>query len=450
LIVDINMAKKPKQSPAANDPRLTAVSIILQITSGHSLAEVLKPQLETANPEQRALIQELCFGVLRWKPRLDALVGLLLERPLKPKDQDIHILILLGLYQLLYMRIATYAAVTETVETTRRLGKPWAAKLVNGVLRRSLREQEGLQAKLDADPVARFAHPQWLLDALKNAWPDTWQCCLEAANQRPPMSLRVNRLQLNRDAYLQQLTAQEITANPIPTTSCGLVLEKAMDVSGLPGFSQGQVSVQDGGAQLAAELLDLQPGQNVLDACAAPGGKTCHILETEPGLQSLTAIDVDPQRLVRVKENLERLGLQEQVVLCSGDAAQPEGGWSQCQYERILLDVPCSATGVIRRHPDIKLLRRAADIPALVELQARILKAIWPLLVPGGQLLYVTCSLLPEEIADQLLQFVKSTTDAVEKPIAATWGQKCAIGRQILPGDQTMDGFYFACLRKEL
>jgi len=383
---------------------------------------------------------------MRWYPRLDALLLQLLERPLKAKDGDLRALMLMGCYQLRYMRVADHAAVTETVEAARALGKPWAAGLVNGLLRRFQREQDELLERLANNPVAHNACPAWLLDRIKTAWPEQWQNIIEASNQRPPMSLRVNLRHQSRDSYAEQLSSQGISSSPIPDVPTALLLDRPQDVHALPGFLDGAVSVQDAGAQIAAELLDLQPGQRVLDACAAPGGKSCHILEREPELASLVSLDVDATRLERVKENLQRLKLSAE--LHQGDASAPAGRWAQRQYDRILLDVPCSATGVIRRHPDIKCLRREEDIPALVVLQSQILDAIWPLLAPGGKLLYCTCSLLPDENDLQVTQFLQRQPGAQESPIKASWGHARSCGRQILPGEQSMDGFYYALLEK--
>jgi len=438
--------KKPHKKSLHLSPRATAARIIQQVVGGRSLSEELNRQLDKAQSDQRPLIQELCYGVMRWYPHLIALTGQLLERPLKPKDGDVQALILLGCYQLLHMRVADHAAVTETVEAAKVLGKPWAAGLINGVLRRFQREQETLLQNLEQDPVAHNACPAWLLNALLAAWPDHWSEIIKATNTRPPMSLRVNPCQVSRATYIKRLAHQDITATAIPHVPSGLMLERPVDVSELPGFSAGNVSVQDGGAQLAAKLLDLHPGQRVLDACAAPGGKSCHILETEPKLTSLTAIDVDAGRLDRVKENLQRLQLQAEV--CVGDACAPAGSWAQCSYDRILLDVPCSATGVIRRHPDIKLLRRQEDIPTLAALQSHILDAIWPLLAPGGLLLYCTCSVLPDENERQIEQFLQRQKDAREQLLTEEWGQTRRYGRQVLPGEQMMDGFYYARLEK--
>jgi 16S rRNA (cytosine967-C5)-methyltransferase len=345
------------------------------------------------------------------------------------------------------MRVADHAAVTETVEAAKALNKPWATGLVNGVLRRFQREQDKLLAKLAENPVAQNAYPAWLRDTIKAAWPEQWQAIIEASNQRPPMSLRVNLRHQSRDNYAERLNSEGIASSSISDAPTALILERPQDVLELPGFQNGDISVQDAGAQIAAGLLDLQPGQQVLDACAAPGGKSCHILEIEPELASLVSLDVDAHRLERVKENLQRLKLSAELY--QGDASAPAGDWAKRQYDRILLDVPCSATGVIRRHPDIKCLRRKEDIPALVALQSQILDAIWPLLTPGGKLLYCTCSVLPDENDAQVAQFLQRQPDAQEHPIKADWGHARRCGRQILPGEQTMDGFYYALLEKQ-
>ncbi len=449
------MAQNRKKGRAQNQdaclnshPRALAARIIHQVVRGRSLSELLSKELEKAHPAHRPLIQELCYGVMRWYPRLDALALQLLARPLKAKDGDVRALILMGCYQLLYMRVADHAAVTETVEATKVLKKPWSTGLVNGVLRRFQREQDRLLAGLADNPVAHNAYPAWLLDAIKTAWPEQWQAIIEASNQRPPMTLRVNLKHQSRDHYAAQLNNQGIASSTLAHVPTALVLEKAQNVLELPGFLDGDLSVQDAGAQMAAGLLDLQPNQQVLDACAAPGGKSCHILEVEPKLAALVSLDVDAKRLERVKENLQRLKLRAQLY--QGDASAPTGDWAKRQYDRILLDVPCSATGVIRRHPDIKYLRRKEDIPALVSLQSKILDAIWPLLAPGGKLLYCTCSLLPDENDRQVVQFLQRHADAQESIIAATWGEARRCGRQILPGEETMDGFYYALLEKRL
>ncbi len=418
------------------------------IREGRSLSTVLPAWQSKVPAKDHGLFQELCYGVCRWYPRLDAIVAKLLQKKLKPKDSDVRCLMMLGLYQLFYMRVPDHAAVSATVAVTQQLKKPWAKGLVNAVLRNAQRQQAELEQTLEADAVTQWAHPQWLVDALREAYPQQSQTILEANNQYPPMALRVNHSKVKRDEYLQQLIASGIDARATPFSGDGLILDKAVDVTTLPGFSAGHVSVQDSAAQLAAELLDAQAGDYILDACAAPGGKTAHVLERQSQLAGLVALDVDENRLQRVTENLQRLQLSCEVI--AGDAANADGWWSGQQFDRIMLDAPCSASGVIRRHPDIKLLRRDSDIEQLAQLQSRILETLWPLLKPGGMLLYVTCSVLPQENVNQLQRFCTQHVDATEHPIEGEWGIKQAVGRQILPGQDGMDGFYYARLIKGL
>jgi 16S rRNA (cytosine967-C5)-methyltransferase len=425
----------------------TAAALALDevIRQGRSLTTVLPAWQGKVNPKDRPLLQELCYGVLRWYPRLDALAAQLLQKPFKAKDSDVHALILLGLYQLLYLRVPDHAAVSATVAATAALKKPWARGLVNAVLRNFQRQREALLVAIEADPVAHFAHPRWLIEKLRAAYPEAWQAILEANNQHPPMALRVNHSKVRRDGYRQRLAELDIEAEPTPYSEDGLILARALDVESLPGFADGEVSVQDAAAQLAAELLNPQPGERILDACAAPGGKTAHVLEHQPTV-ALVALDHDASRLERLHDNLQRLQLAATVI--TGDAATPDEWWDGRPFDRIMLDAPCSATGVIRRHPDIKLLRHAEDIAQLAGLQGRILRALWPLLKPGGVLLYITCSVLPQENVRQLQGFCREQEDAHELPLAGAWGTAQAIGRQILPGQAGMDGFYYACLKK--
>jgi 16S rRNA (cytosine967-C5)-methyltransferase len=378
--------------------------------------------------------------------QLDALSRRLLSKPLKSKDQDVAALILIGLYQLLHLRVADHAAVHETAGAAKQLGKKWAVGLINGVLRNFQHQQEHLLKSIAEQPEVTYDLPVWLLEKLRKQWPEGWQARVRALNERPPMSLRVNLTKMPLPDYQQLLREAGIEAVAIPHTEAGLTLAQPLDVANLPGFEQGWVSVQDGAAQLAATLLDAQPGQQLLDACAAPGGKSCHILERQPTV-ALTALDLSAERLLRVEENLSRLDLRAEVV--AGDAAQPEGAWANRRYDRILLDVPCSATGVIRRHPDIKQLRRASDIPALVKLQGEILKAVWPLLKVAGRMLYVTCSVLADENHRQLTRFLAEQPDAKVLDLAVEWGEACEVGRQILPGQDGMDGFFYAALVKQ-
>jgi 16S rRNA (cytosine967-C5)-methyltransferase len=429
------------------DVRAAAARGLVQIiASGRSLSDALPPLQSTfADGRDAALLQELVYGTARWFFRLDALLKQLLRKPLKQRDLDVRCLLLIGLYQLDQLALPQRVAVNETVQAVRALDKEWASALVNAVLRGFQRNREMLNGTIAADLAALYAHPAWLIELLQADWPDSWRDILSANNARPPFSLRVNRQRMTRAEYLELLADQSIQAEPLAWADQGVRLSNPMPVEALPGFVRGDVSVQDGAAQLAAGLLQPAPGQRVLDACAAPGGKTAHILETAPSAR-VTAIDIDAGRLSRVGENLARLGLQ--AVLVAGDAGNTAGWWDGQPFDRILLDVPCSATGVIRRHPDIKLLRRGADIEPLVKHQADILHALWPLLAPGGMLLYCTCSVLAAENAGQVGHFLGHHGDVVEVPIEAGWGHGCEYGRQVLPGEDGMDGFYFACLHK--
>lgn len=430
---------------AHSNPRVVAAKLLRQLANGRSISELLEQGLADVAPRDRGLVKEFCFGVARWRPRLEAIANQLMSKPLKPKEGEVQALILLGIYQLAYMRVAPHAAVSETVEAVRLLDKRWAVGLVNALLRRFQREQESLLAAADRHPQGRYAMPNWLIKRIQHDWPDHWEAILAAANQHPPMTLRVNLALTSREDYLALLAQSGISAVAHSIVPSALLLEQPVDVDQLPGFSTGAVSVQDAGAQLAAPLLNCEAGMRVLDACAAPGGKSGHILESAAEIQ-LTAMDLDRHRLIRVQENLQRLGQSAEVV--QGDAANPKGEWASRQYDRILLDVPCSATGVICRHPDIKLLRRPEDIAKLVKSQAQILEAVWPMLKPGGQLLYATCSLLADENEHQLSHFLLRQTDAREHPIEAVWGHPRSVGRQTLPGEASMDGFYYACLER--
>ncbi|MCK5382553.1 MAG: 16S rRNA (cytosine(967)-C(5))-methyltransferase RsmB [Gammaproteobacteria bacterium] len=430
------------------DARACAARVLSQVISdGRSLSEALPAVVQVlTDARQRALVQELSYGTLRWFYRLDALLQRLLKKPLKQRDADVRCVLLLGLYQLDQLAMPQRVAVNETVQATHALNKQWASGLVNAVLRNYQRQAAQLHEVIVAEPVARFAHPAWLIEQLQSDWPRDWERILTANNARPPFSLRVNRQRVTRTEYMETLTGQSLQAQPLDYVDAGIRLDKPVPVDALPGFAEGYISVQDGAAQLAAGLLDLQPGQRVLDACAAPGGKTAHILESEPALAQVTAVDVEARRLARISENLSRLSLGANLV--QGDAGATASWWDGQGYDRILLDVPCSATGVIRRHPDIKLLRRAGDIAALVSVQAQLLQAMWPLLSSGGMLLYCTCSVLKDENSAQIGRFLETHADAAEVPIAADWGRECRHGRQIFPGENEMDGFYFACLTR--
>ena len=426
--------------------RARAAQVVGQVLGeGRSLTTALSLALEHAPERERGLLQELCYGVCRWQPRLQVWLDRLLQRPLDPRESTVQALLLIGLYQLEQLRIPAHAAVAETVTAARELHKPWAAGLVNAILRSFLRRRAELAALMDTDPQVCTAHPGWLLERLQQDWPADWPALVAANNARPPFTLRVNRLHLDREAYRARLTAVGRAVEPIVGAATALTLTEPVEPAALPGFAEGWVSVQDAAAQWAAPLLAVQPGLRVLDACAAPGGKTGHLLECAPDLQ-LTALDQDPARLERVRDNLNRLRLAARLI--AGDARRPADWWDGVPYDRILLDAPCSATGVIRRHPDIKLLRRETDIAALANRQQALLTALWPLLRPGGRLLYATCSVLDQENAQVIAQFLATRSDAKEQPITADWGRPLAQGRQILPGEAGMDGLYYAVLVK--
>ena len=429
------------------NPRLAAAKALAAVLNGKaSLNSSLPTQMDKVEDRDRGFTQDLAFGTARWQPRLSALAAKLLQKPFKAADADVEALLLVGLYQLLYTRVPAHAAIGETVGCADKLKKPWAKALLNAVLRRAQRESEALLAELEHDPVVRTAHPRWLQKSLKAFWPEQWEAICAANNAHPPMILRVNRRHHSRDAYLQLLTAASINATPCVYSVDGIVLEAATDVRSLPGFAEGWISVQDEAAQLAADLLDLAPGQRVLDACCAPGGKTCHILEVEKDLAGVVAVDLEAKRLVRVRENLARLGLSAELI--AADGRDTATWWDGKPFQRILLDAPCSATGVIRRHPDIKLTRQPDDIAALAVLQGELLDAMWPTLEVGGILLYATCSTLPTENTEVIEAFLARTSGARELDLATAAGIKQPHGRQLLAQEGGHDGFYYAKLIK--
>ena len=426
--------------------RAAAANILHQVLNqGQSLSTLLPRYQTEVAAKDRALLQELCFGTLRWYSRLDAMTKPLLEKPLKGKYRVVHSLILVGIYQLLYTRIPAHAALAETVNACKILKAEPFKGMVNGVLRNVQRQQDELTAKVDALPQLRLAHPNWLFKRIQQAYPDQWQDILTANNEHPPMWIRVNQSLHSTEQYLALLQQEGLDATPDEQAHSALRLARPADVTTLPGFDQGHSSVQDAAAQMAAQLLDAQAGELVLDACAAPGGKTAHILERQPALAQLVAVDMDGERLKRVHQNLERIGLQATVL--QGDAAQPADWWQGKAFDRILLDAPCSATGVIRRHPDIKWLRRPEDIAQLATLQAQILDALWQQLKPGGTLLYATCSILPDENSEQIKAFLHRTPDALHQALHASDTPEQP-GWQLLPGAEQRDGFYYAKLSK--
>lgn len=429
----------------SRDARTVAAHILTQVIGhGRSLTDCLDTS-KLKDARDRALAQTLCYGVLRWLPRLQAVLRQLLTNPLKAKDDDIQSVLLIGLYQQLYLRIPPHAAIAATVEVVRTLQKDWAVGLVNAVLRNFQRQREELLTTVDADLTARLAHPAWLLERFQTNWPTQWEALAHANNEHPPLTLRVNARCLSREDYLQHLHEAKLVATPTPHTDYGVTLAEAIEIPRLPGFKQGWVSVQDGAAQLAAPLLEVPAGARVLDACAAPGGKTAHILERYH-VDNLLALDNRPDRVQLLTETLQRLQLTAQVR-CA-DATQPKTWWDGRPFERILLDVPCSGSGVIRRHPDIKYLRQPGDLATLTTQQTRLLEALWPLLQVGGKLLYVTCSVFAEENQLLIQQFLATHADAEEVIITESWGLALPRGRQLLPTENHFDGFYYACLSK--
>ncbi|WP_369309128.1 16S rRNA (cytosine(967)-C(5))-methyltransferase RsmB [Providencia rettgeri] len=417
---------------------LAATAINQVLDNGQSLSTVLPDLQRNINDKDKALLQEICFGVLRNLPKLEWFISQLMDKPLTGKQRTLHYLIMVGIYQLLYTRIPAHAALAETVNGAVALKRPQLKGLINGVLRSFQRQQVQLEERI-ANNNSRYLHPSWLLKRLQTAYPNEWQTIIEANNQRPPMWLRVNSQHHTTKQYLNLLEQAQITAHLHPTHPSAIRLNEPTAVSKLPGFEDGWSTIQDVSAQGCAEMLDPQNGESILDLCAAPGGKTTHILELAPKAKVL-AVDIDETRLKRVKENLNRL--KQHATVVQGDGTQPEKWAQEQQFDRILLDAPCSATGVIRRHPDIKWLRRESDINELAELQAKILEAIWPYLKTGGTLLYATCSVMPEENSQQIQNFLA-------KHIDAHLNDGTQAGLQILPSAEGGDGFFYARLIKQ-
>ena len=417
-----------------------AAQAVGQVLDGRNLSVVLE-ELYRKNSkitqQQRAASQDFAYGTLRYYARLETLLQQLLQKPLT--DASIHHLLLVGLYQLCYDQAASHTVVNQAVLAASRSKNSWAKGLVNAVLRNFLRQRESLEQKADQHEYARYSYPQWWIDKLKQQYPDAWQAMLEAGNQHPPMTLRINRRHSDSASYIAALQEAGLEAHALDKQA--VMLERPCGVSRLPGFEQGHASVQDWGAQFAAFELDVADGMQVLDACCAPGGKTGHVLELAD--VSMTAVDHDGLRLDRVSQNLERLQLQ--ATLLEGDAADPQSWWNEIHYDRILADVPCTASGIVRRHVDIKWLRRPEDIAAFASQQAVILQGLWRLLAKGGKLLYVTCSVFHEENQQQIDQFLQQQADARQLPLAHATLQLNQ--GQLLPG-KDHDGFFYALLQK--
>jgi 16S rRNA (cytosine967-C5)-methyltransferase len=420
----------------------------------------------TDDPRTDAQVQALAYGAIRWHHRHRWLLGQLLNKPLKPREQLMEALLSVGLFELHSGTEPDYAAVSAAVDACRQLGEPGASALVNATLRRAQREAAARNAAAAAEPAISASHPRWLQRQLQQDWPAHWPQILQANQAHPPLWLRVNARHATAADYAARLAAAGIAATGLPALPGALRLDTPVPVEALPDFAAGHVSVQDAASQLAALLLDAKPGERVLDACTAPGGKLAQLLERTDGLH-VTALDIDEQRLERVRANLQRLQLTARVTV--GDALTPAAWWDGQPFHRILVDAPCSATGVIRRHPDIKLLRRVTDIPGLAARQGEMLRALWPLLAQGGVLLYATCSLLRAEnhavIADFLLQQADAEPQPAPAPAQAALAELAVAsdpaesaagagatadspGWQLLPGPGSTDGFYYALMRK--
>ncbi|MGH8154989.1 MAG: 16S rRNA (cytosine(967)-C(5))-methyltransferase RsmB [Rhodanobacteraceae bacterium] len=428
------------------DTRALAAEVLADVAvHGASLRERLRPaQARLADPRDCALLTALCNEGARWWLRFDPALEEMLERPLRKREPALHALLVLGLVQLETLKVPPHAAVAATVEATRVLGRGGFAGLANAVLRRWLRERATRAVRLDSNAETRTAHPHWLVAALARDWPDVADAVLNANNSAVPPMLRVNARRATRESVVAALVEAGVAATAHASLPDALALAAHADVAHLPGFARGDFSVQDGAAQCAADLMDLRDGQRVLDACAAPGGKTCHMLERANA--EVLALDRECARAASIEANLRRLGLHGEVRV--GDAGTPDTWWDGKPFDRILLDAPCSATGVIRRHPDIKLHRRAGDIAPLVREQQRLLAALWSLLAPGGRLVYATCSVLREENEGVVTPFSAMHPDALPRNFELPAGRSTGAGRQILPGEGGLDGMYYAVLRK--
>jgi len=427
------------------NPRWIAVQAILQVLDqGRSLDEVFNSDwYQSLALEKRdlALSRELVFGFCRWYFTLSTLLASRLQKPLRARDRDIEVILILGLYQLLVMSTEPHAAVNETVKLALAQKKSWARGLVNALLRGVIRDR----VELDSSSPTQ-AYPDWIMSRIRRDWGEQAERVLIEGNNRPPMTLRVDTRQTSIDNVITTLGSAGIEASRHSTVATAIELSSPCEVSQLPGFEQGLLSVQDAAAQIAASLLDCKSGVRVLDACAAPGGKTAQLLQQYEKIE-LDALDSSEVRLERLRQNLQRINKSARIII--GDAASPETWFDGNNYDCILADVPCSASGVMRRHPDIKLLRRESDIMPLLAQQRKILDALWRLLKPGGKMLYSTCSVFRDENEVQIAKFLQRHPDCVEMKINnAEWGEPRPHGRQILTGSDNMDGFYYGLLTR--
>ena len=416
---------------------------------GTSLSEAfLLPDLKPKEND-RAFVKEICFGTIRYWIPLTAFLKTLLEKPIKAQDKDIECLLCVGLYQFIYMKLPHYAVVNETVSATRSLKKPWASALINKILRMAIEIAEPLKSLEEKSITARYAHPNWMIDKIKAAWPTDWEMILHANNAKAPLFLRVNKTKIALPDYEKLLSNHKISYQRIEGLSQGIKLNNPLPVDKIPGFKSGLFSVQDASGQKVIEYCDIHSDHRVLDTCAAPGSKTTHILEMHPDIQKLVAVDIAPSRLKKISANMKRLQLQSKnTTLIAADISDVQQWWDGELFDRILVDAPCSASGVIRRHPDIKVLRKKEDIQKLSEQQCIILKLMWPLLKPGGKLIYTTCSIFPDENEQVIAAFLSLYPEAKIIPINNDWGKQLNHGQQVLTGTNNRDGFYYCIVEK--
>lgn len=446
----LNITDTPCRMPKPQQARAIAALVLARLLRERDNLSRLLPEYlpQLRDSRDRALVQELCFGVCRWYHALEFILNGLLEKKIRDRDSDLKALALIGLYQFIHLRVPPHAIVSATVDACKELGKSRSTGLMNALLRRFQREQDDWLKKLEVQPAnIRYAMPDWLLQALQQDFPDRWEDICRGSNEHPPLFLRINPQKTTRDRYRDTLTEQGFRSENCRYSEECLKLVTPVDINELPGFHQGLVSVQDLAAQLCRPLLDLEARQRVLDACTAPGGKLAHILESGLPFADVVGVEKNGLRLLKVQETLERLQLH--ATLYCADARDTETWWDGKPFDRILLDAPCSASGVIRRHPDIKLLRRPDDINTVALLQSELLSALWTVLKRGGRLLYVTCSVLSRENDDRIQLFLENNRDAQSIPVDAAWGTATMHGRQLLPGEEGTDGFYYACLQKK-
>ncbi len=447
LILAENNPDKPTAKKVSD--RLQAVWWLTSvIKDGRSVNELLATPTDVQSANT-AFAKHILFGSLRYFHHIKAILDQLLDKPLKRKDVDIFCILISGIYQLKYLSVPDHAAISESVDLAKEIKKKWASGLINAVLRGYQREQKAIDEKLQKAETYQFSHPNWIINQLKIDWPEHYTKILTANNERAPMTIRVNTSVISRAEYQQRLEDQLIDSKEHPIAEDALVLNEPCDVYALPGFTDGKVTLQDAAAQLVVEILDLSPNMNVLDGCSAPGGKTTHILQREPSTK-LTSVEKSTTRLEKIIKALSRFKMDDDpfnVNLLNVDFLDYKNWWDGELFDRILIDVPCSASGVIRRNPDIKFHRKKTDIPSLIDIQKKILNAAWQLLKPGGKLVYATCSVFKDENENQIKQFLKGK-DATLVDIQFKDNQTLGFGYQIFPGQLQMDGFYFCALQK--